>query len=104
MDLQDLFSNHSLVHTHERSHGHETSSLYKESLIRSTTCITVSELVTDSAVVTADKEGFCDDLRCLYFLMKKEVLHTTNFADIQDHCIQLGNDILPRLLELEKSF
>ncbi len=59
--------------------------------------MTVSELVTESAVVTADGEGFCDALRFMYILMKKEIPHTNNFADLQDHCIQLGNDTLPRL-------
>ena len=72
--------------------------VYKESL-RSTTRRTVSEIITESTNVTADGEGFCDALRCMYFLMKKEIAHTTNFADLQDLCIQLGNETLPRLLK-----
>ena len=76
-----------------------SSTLYKESLVRSTSCITISELIAETAVVTADGEGFCDALRCMYFLIKKEMAHTTNFSDLQDFCILLGNDTLPRLLK-----
>ncbi len=35
-----------------------------------------------------------DGLRCMYFLNKKEIAHTTNFADLKALCVLLGNETL----------
>ncbi len=67
--------------------------------MRDVTAQTVSELILNTNEITADGEGFCDALRCLYFRLKKELPHSTNFADLQDLCIMLGNETLPRLLK-----
>jgi len=75
---------------------HQSSTIsYRESLVRDATRTSVDEMVRDSATITADGEAFCDALHCMYFLMKKEIAHTTNFADLEDLCILLGNDKFP---------
>ena len=33
----------------------------------------------------------------MYFLMKREIAHTTNFAELQALCVLLGNTTLPTL-------
>ena len=47
--------------------------------------------------LTVDGEAFCDALKCLYWLAKHEILHTTNFNPLCDLCIDLSNTILTRL-------
>ena len=83
---------------HERSIGHQESlTRHQESLLRSVTSTTISEVVRQAAVVTADEAAFSDALRCMYFLMKREIAHTTNFAELQALCVLLGNTTLPTL-------
>ena len=40
---------------------------------------------------------FCNALKCLYWLAKHEIPHTTNFNPLRDLCIDLGNTNLTRL-------
>ena len=49
------------------------------------------------AALTVDGEAFCDALKCLYWLAKHEILHTTNFNPLCDLCIDLSNTTLTRL-------
>ena len=42
-------------------------------------------------------------INCLYFLMKREIPHTTNFVPLRELCIQLGNTSLARLVLEEKN-
>ena len=47
--------------------------------------------VADVAAVTTEYENaFMDALHCMYFLMKREIAHTTSFAELQYLCILLG--------------
>ena len=47
---------------------------------------TVADIAKEAAVITADGSAFTDTLRCMYFLMKQEIAHTTNFAELQFLC------------------
>ena len=83
---------------HERCGAHIQSSLsYHESLLRLATNTTVADVVKEAAVITADESAFTDALRCMYFLMQREIAHTTNFAELQSLCVLLGNTTLPLL-------
>ena len=44
-----------------------------------------------------DEKAFMDGLRCMYYLNKREIAHTTNFASLKELCMLLGNDSLPLL-------
>lgn len=80
---------------HELCASHlESETSYKESRLRTATGTTIAEVVRDSAVITADEEAFIDALRCMYFLLKREIAHTTNFSELQSLCILLGNTTL----------
>ena len=46
---------------------------------------------------TVDEKAFMDGLRCMYYLNKKEIAHTTNFASLKELGVLLGNDSLPLL-------
>lgn len=48
-------------------------------------------------MLTVDENAFCDAMRCMYFLNKHEIAHTTNFASLRDLCVLLGNETLPVL-------
>lgn len=83
---------------HEKSihHGDSTSS-YRESLERRAKKRNIDDVLHSEDRLTVDSKAFCDVLRCLYFLEKREILHTTNLGPIRDLCIRLGNGTLPRL-------
>ena len=68
-----------------------------KSLMRSATRRTVVDVAREAIVITADETAFSDALRCMYFLMKREIAHTTNFAELQSLCVLLGNTTLPLL-------
>ena len=70
---------------------------YQEQQTRSATHSTVLDLINDSSILTVDENVFCDALRCIYFLCKNEIAHTTNFSGLKALCIQLGNETLPLL-------
>ena len=55
------------------------------------------DLINDSSILTVDENVFCDALRCIYFLCKNEIAHTTNFSGLKALCIQQGNKTLPLL-------
>lgn len=83
---------------HERCASHlESETSYKESCLRVATGTTIAQAVKEAAVITADETAFMDALRCMYFLLKREIAHTTNFSELQSLCILLGNTTLPRL-------
>ena len=46
---------------------------------------------------TVDEKAFMDGLRCMYYLNKREIAHTTNFVSLKELCMLLGNDSLPLL-------
>ena len=52
------------------------------SLLQLATNTTVADVVKEAALITADESAFTDALRCMYFLMKREIAHTTNFAEL----------------------
>ena len=83
---------------HERSGAHQASlTSQQEALLRSATNATICDIVREAAVITADETAFSDALRCMYFLVKREIAHTTNFAELQSLCVLLGNTTLPLL-------
>ncbi|KAI6651843.1 Zinc finger protein [Oopsacas minuta] len=44
--------------------------------------------------LTVDEFAFCHAMRCMYYLNKHEIAHTTNFSDLRVLCILLGNKSL----------
>ena len=63
--------------------------------MRTATNTTIVDVAREAAVTTVDENAFMDAMRCMYFLMKREIAHTTNFAELQSLCILLGNETLP---------
>ena len=63
----------------------------------------LQDTIDESLCITADGEAFCDALRVLYFLAKREMAHTTNFLPLRQLCIQLGNQSLPRLEQVKNA-
>ena len=83
---------------HKRDRANVQSSLScHESLLWLATDTTVADVVKEAALVTANESAFTDALCCVYFLMKREIVHTTNFAELQSLCVLLGNAILALL-------
>ena len=72
--------------------------MYRESLQRRPVKRNIDDIIRSSSCLTVDGEAFCDALRCLYFLMKREIPHTTNFVPLRELCIQLGNSSLAHLV------
>ena len=54
-------------------------------------------MIRSGNYLTVDGEVFCDALRCLYFLLKHWIPHTTNFLPLRKLCIQMGNLSLENL-------
>ena len=75
----------------------ENAKIYREGIERSRKKKTVTQLVSTQDCLTVDGEAFCDALKCLYWLAKHEIPHTTNFNPLCDLCIDLGNTTLTRL-------
>ena len=65
--------------------------------VRVTTNNIVLDVIDRSYTITVDENAICDAMRCMYFLLKNEIPHTTNFKDIKKLCIMLGNETLPNL-------
>ena len=83
---------------HERSGARQTSLIsQQETLLRSATNTTICDIVKEGALITADETDLSDAPHCMYFLMKMEIAHTTNFAELQSLCGLLGNTTLPLL-------
>ena len=84
---------------HEGSTQHSTCAVtYRESLQRRSVKRNINDIIRSSSCLTVDGEAFCDALRWLYFLMKREIPHTTNFVPLRELCIQLGNSSLAHLV------
>ena len=80
--------------------GHGANALSsRQSAERLVACKQLDDLVAEVQVVSVDGEAFLDAMRCLYFLLKQEIPHTTNFASLRKLAILLGNKTLPRLCE-----
>ena len=63
----------------------------------------LEDVVAQAQTATVDGEAFLDSLRCLYFLLKQEIPHTTNFTPLRELAILLGNQTLPRLREAKNA-
>ena len=48
-------------------------------------------LEEEPEALTVKGTAFCDAVSCMYFLLKREIAHTTNFGPLRDLCIKLGN-------------
>ena len=72
---------------------------HSEMLLRERSKQRVEDALQARDRVTVDGVAFCDMLRCLYWLGKQEIPHTTNFASLRSLCVLLGNSTLPRLKE-----
>ena len=70
---------------------------YQEWQNRVSTQSTVIQLIERSDVLTVDERAFCDAMRCMYYLNKNEIAHTTNFSGLKELCVLLGNESLPAL-------
>ena len=62
---------------------------------------TLVDIVQQSEVVSVDKEALCDTLKCVYFLVKREMPHTTLFSPLRDFSIMMENE-KPPLLDRSK--
>ena len=45
-------------------------------------CKQLEDLVAEVQVISVDGEAFLDAMCCLYFLLKQEIPHTTNFVSL----------------------
>ena len=70
---------------------------YQEWQTRLATGSTVADMVERSSILTVDESAFCDAMRCMYYLNKNEIAHTTNFSGLKELCVMLGNDTLTQL-------
>lgn len=70
---------------------------YREWQTRLATGSTVECMVERSDILTVDESAFCDAMRCMYYLNKNEIAHTTNFSGLKELCVILGNDTLTHL-------
>ena len=68
--------------------------MYQEQQSRLAHESTIDRVVQRANVQTVDKKAFSDALRCMYFLNKHEMAHTTNFRHL---CVLLGNTRMARL-------
>ena len=75
----------------------ENQLAYQEWQTRVTTSLTVACLVERGSLLTVDEYAFCHALRCMYYLNKNEIAHTTNFSGLRELCVLLGNTTLPQL-------
>ena len=84
---------------HESSSQHTACAVsYRESIQRRATKRNVDDMILSGNYLTVDGEAFCDALHCLYFLLKHEIPHTTNFLPLRKLCIQMGNLSLENLV------
>ena len=65
---------------HESCTAHADSQIvYQEWVTRVANKSTVLNMVERSNILTVDEFAFCDAMRCMYYLNKHEIAHTTNF-------------------------
>ena len=74
----------------------ENAKVYREGIKRSQKT-KVAQLISSQDCLTVDGEAFCDTLKCLYWLAKHEIPHTTNFNPFHDLCTDLCNTTLTHL-------
>jgi len=75
----------------------ESQTTYQEWQTRTATNSTALNLVERSYVLTVNENAFGDAMRCMYFLNKHEMVHTTNVSSWRELCALLGNETLPVL-------
>ncbi|CAG2217993.1 unnamed protein product [Mytilus edulis] len=84
-----------VIRNHERTSYHQVSvNMERDSLISKTTGGIGQALDT---VVTLERRAFIAALRCMYFLLKKEIPHTSNFGDLLDLVKENGCSYLDTL-------
>ena len=88
----DLLTKHSLTQLHQ-----ENASINREALQRTAKKKTIENVLDESDCLTVEGRALCDAIRCMYFLMKKEIAHTTNFGPLRDLCVIMGNTTMPKL-------
>ena len=77
---------------HESCKAHADSQMvYQEWKTRVANKSTVVSMVERSNTLTVDEFAFCDAMRCMYYLNKHEIAHTTNFSGLRELCVLLGN-------------
>ena len=85
---------------HENSKQHGVSeSAHREQLECTNTQQQIQDSLASEGQLTIDGEAFTDALRCLYFLAKNEMSHTTNYMPLRNFSIAMGNTTLPHLNE-----
>ena len=85
----DLLTKHSCTIVHEES--------TVASQARASRGRRIEDVIEESETLTVEGEAFCDAVVCMYFLVKREIAHTTNFGPLRDLCMRLGNDTMPQL-------
>ena len=88
----NLLTKHSSTVIHE-----ESTMAFRESQQRASQGRRIKSILENNQVTTIEGEAFCDAVKCMYFLVKREIPYTTNFSPLRDLCIQLGNNTLPLL-------
>ena len=82
----------------------ESLRLHRESLERQHQGMRVNAMINQQHVLTVDGDAFCDALKCLYWLAKQEIPHTTNYRSLRELCVALSNDSLIKLNESKSHF
>ena len=90
----DLLTKHSCTIVHE-----ESTVAFRESQVRASRGRRIEDVIEESETLTVEGGTFCDAVVCtsMYFLVKREIAHTTNFGPLRDLCMTLGNDTMPQL-------
>ena len=61
----------------------ENQKAFQDHQVHVTSNSTVVDIIDRSTTLTVDEIAFCDAMRCMYFLNKKEIPHTTNFRNLK---------------------
>ena len=100
----DALAQHAASNGHAASDGHAANALsFWQSAEQLVACKQQEDLVAEAQVVSLDGEAFLDAMRCLYFLLKQEIPHTTNFASLHELAILLSNKTSPQLHEAKNA-
>ena len=92
-----------VLQRHEKSVFHsEANKKFQESVARRSKRRRIDDYVDQRQQLTIDGEGMCDAFKCLYWLAKNEIAHTTHFQSVRQLCMDLGNESLQRLTKAKK--
>lgn len=59
---------------------------YREWQTREASRQTLPTILYEASVQMVDEKAFMDGLQCMYYLNKRQIAHTTNFASLKELC------------------